>query len=121
MLNKILRFIFYYPIRFTATCDPVPFEPLKHIKIDKHKPIAYVTVSSSVANLMTIERLTKKLGLPSPFEPLVVGPMRLKRTAYLRSPGLFSSRLHKRDIYKVFTVYTDTIYSYRARGQIINT
>ena len=67
MLNKILRFIFYYPIRFTATCDPVPFEPLKHIKIDKHKPIAYVTVSSSVANLMTIERLTKKLGLPSPF------------------------------------------------------
>ena len=71
MLNKILRFIFYYPIRFTATCDPVPFEPLKHIKIDKHKPIAYVTVSSSVANLMTIERLTKKLGLPSPFEPLV--------------------------------------------------
>ena len=57
MLNKILRFIFYYPIRFTATCDPVPFEPLKHIKIDKHKPIAYVTVSSSAAFWSTSKKL----------------------------------------------------------------
>lgn len=119
MLNKILRFIFYYPIRFTATCDPVPFEPLKHIKIDKHKPIAYVTVSSSVANLMTIERLTKKLGLPSPFDPLVVGPMRLKRTAYLRSPGLFSSRLHKRDIYKIFDTWVAACRDFGTDIQII--
>ena len=106
MLNKILRYIFYYPIRLTATCEPIPFEPLKHIKLDHKRPIVYVTVSSSLANLLTIERLTNKLGLPSPFSPLEVGGKRLKRTAYLRSPGLFSSRLHKRDIYKIFDTWT---------------
>ena len=106
MLNKILRCIFYYPIRLTATCEPIPFEPLKHIKLDHKRPIVYVTVSSSLANLLTIERLTNKLGLPSPFSPLEVGGKRLKRTAYLRSPGLFSSRLHKRDIDKIFDTWT---------------
>ncbi len=92
LLNKILRAIFYWPFRLTTTCVPIPYEPLKHIKIDHNRPICYITVSSSIGNLMCIERLTQKLGLPSPFEPLVVNGKSYKRLCYLRRPGFFSSK-----------------------------
>ena len=51
-----------------------------------------MTVSSSIGNLMCIERLTQKLGLPSPFSPLIVNGKTYKRLCYLRRPGFFSSK-----------------------------
>lgn len=92
MLNKILRAVFYWPFRLTTNCVPIPYEPLKHIKIDRNRPICYMTVSSSIGNLMCIERLTQKLGLPSPFSPLIVNGKTYKRLCYLRRPGFFSSK-----------------------------
>ena len=92
MLNKILRAVFYWPFRLTTNCVPIPYEPLKHIKIDCNRPICYMTVSSSIGNLMCIERLTQKLGLPSPFSPLIVNGKTYKRLCYLRRPGFFSSK-----------------------------
>lgn len=98
MINYFLRALFYWPIRLTANCQPIPFEPLKHIKIDPNKEIVYIMVSSSVGNMLTVERLTKKLGWPSPFGHLYLGGKRLQRTAYLRSPSFFSSNAKVRDI-----------------------
>ena len=98
MVNHFLRMLFYWPIRLTATCNPIPFEPLKHIKIDPNKDIVYIMVSSSVGNMLTVERLTKQLGWPSPFEKIKIGSKLLPRTAYLRSPSFFSSNAHVRDI-----------------------
>lgn len=82
----------------TANCVPIPFEPLKQLNVDPNKPIAYVMVSSSVGNMLTVERLTNKLGWPSPFTELKIGETTLSRTAYLRSPSLFSSKAHTKDI-----------------------
>lgn len=101
-INKILRLVFYWPIRITATCEAIPFEPLKHIKLDPEKPVAYVTVSSSVGNLLTIERLTQQLGWPSPFTDLKIGTHTLRRTACLRTPNLFSRHAYKRDLNHIF-------------------
>lgn len=98
MVNRFLRALFYWPIRITATCEPIPFEPLKHIKINPNKQIVYVMVSSSVGNMLTVERLTKQLNWPSPFEDIVIGDKTLPRTAYLRSPTFFSSNGRARDI-----------------------
>lgn len=98
MVNYFLRALFYWPIRLTANCQPIPFEPLKHIKIDPNKEIAYVMVSSSVGNMLTVERLTNKLGWPSPFGHFELGGKTLQRTAYLRSPSFFSSNAKVRDI-----------------------
>ena len=98
MVNQFLRLLFYWPIRLTATCEPIPFEPLKHIKIDPDKDIVYIMVSSSVGNMLTVERLTKQLGWPSPFDKIKIGDKLLPRTAYLRSPSFFSSNAHVRDI-----------------------
>lgn len=101
MVNYFLRKLFYWPIRITATCEPIPFEPLKHIKIDPNKQIVYIMVSSSVGNMLTVERLTNQLGWPSPFEKITIGNKLLPRTAYLRSPSFFSSNAHVRDISEI--------------------
>lgn len=102
MLNDFLRLLFYWPIRLTTTCEAIPFEPEKHIKLDKNKPIVYLTVSSSVGNLLTIERLTQRIGWPSPFSRVEIGKKMLQRTAYMRTPSLFSSNATIRDLNEIF-------------------
>lgn len=92
LLNKILRLIFYWPFRLTTKCDTIPFEPLKQINIDKNKIIVYVTVSSSLGNLLCIERATNRLGLPSPFEDINIFGNKTPRVCYLRSPGFFRAK-----------------------------
>ena len=113
MVNRFLRALFYWPIRITATCEPIPFEPLKHIKIDPNKQIVYIMVSSSVGNMLTVERLTKQFGWPSPFEDIVIGQKKLPRTAYLRDPTFFGSTGRSRDI-------SGTIFQWFAASREIN-
>lgn len=108
LLNHFLRLIFYWPLKLTATCEPIPFEPLKHIKLDLNKPVVYITVSSSVGNLMTIERLTDSLGWPSPFSTVTINDKPLHRVAYLRIPRLFGKRAKVADLNGLVTQwYTD--------------
>ncbi len=97
-LNKFLRCLFYYPIRITATCKPIPFEPSKQIKLNLKKPVVYITVSSSIGNLLTIERLTNSLKWPSPFTPIELGGRKVHRVACLRTPNFFSSKAFVRDL-----------------------
>ncbi|MCR5085459.1 MAG: glycerol-3-phosphate 1-O-acyltransferase PlsB [Succinivibrionaceae bacterium] len=91
MLNKLLRLLFYWPIRLTSSCNSIPFEPLNEFTFDKNRPLCYLTMSSSVANLLSIERLTQRLGLPSPFSDLTINGKQLKRVVFLRRPSFFHS------------------------------
>ncbi|MBE6423576.1 glycerol-3-phosphate 1-O-acyltransferase PlsB [Succinivibrio dextrinosolvens] len=103
IINKILRFFLYWPFRITTTCSTIPFEPLKNLKIDKNKEIVYITVSSSVGNIMSIERAVQKLGLPSPFQELNLLGEKIPRICALRAPGLFSKAGSKKhDMEPVF-------------------
>lgn len=102
MLEKMLRLMFYWPIRLTTNCEPIPFEPEKHIKIDPNKPVVYITVSSSTGNMLTIERLTQRIGWPSPFGKVKIGSREVNRTAVLRTPSFFSSKAHTRDLNIIF-------------------
>ena len=95
VINKILRFFLYFPFRITTNSETIPFEPLKQINIDKTKIIVYVTVSSSVGNIMAIERAAQKLGLPSPFEKINLYGISIPRICYLRSPGFISGKKTK--------------------------
>ena len=92
LLNKILRTLLYWPFRLFTRCETIPFEPLKQIKIDKSDIVVYVTVSSSVGNLMCIERAVQRLGLPSPFSDISIFGSKTPRVCYLRSPGLFTAK-----------------------------
>ena len=92
LLNKILRYFFYWPFRITTRCDTIPYEPLKQLNIDKNKIIVYVTVSSSLGNLMCIERAAKRMGLPSPFSDIKIFGTIMPRICYLRSPGFFTAK-----------------------------
>ena len=98
MLNRLLRYFFYWPIRLTSNCNPVPFEPLKQLKIDKQKPICYLLTSSSLGNLLTLERLARRIGIPSPFDPLEVNGQKTRRYGYLRKPSLFTSKCKNTDV-----------------------
>lgn len=119
MVNYFLRALFYWPIRLTANCQPIPFEPLKHIKIDPHKEIVYIMVSSSVGNMLTVERLTNKLGWPSPFGHFNLGGKHLPRTAYLRSPSFFSSNAKVRDISDIIFEWFDACHEANTDLQVI--
>lgn len=93
LLNKILRYFFYWPFRITTRCDTIPYEPLKQLNIDKNKIIVYVTVSSSLGNLMCIERAAKRMGLPSPFSDIKIFGTTMPRICYLRSPGFLQQKV----------------------------
>ncbi|NLK85833.1 MAG: glycerol-3-phosphate 1-O-acyltransferase PlsB [Aeromonadales bacterium] len=95
LINKLLRIFFYWPFRITTKCATIPYEPLKQIKIDRTKTIVYVTVSSSLGNLMCIERAAQRLGLPSPFKDINIFGQKTPRVCYLRSPAFFSSKVSK--------------------------
>lgn len=88
--QKILRLLFYWPFRLTTNCSPVPYEPSKWIKVDSSLPVAYITVTSGVGNLMSIERLTQKMHLPSPFSDLYMNGKNVPRIAVLHTPRMFS-------------------------------
>ena len=119
MLNKVLRMLFYWPIRITANCEPIPFEPEKHIKLDTSKPIVYLTVSSSVGNLLTIERLTQRIGWPSPFDDFTLAGKQLKRTAFLRTPRLFSTHIRMRDLRMIFSTWQEAAAAAKTDIQIV--
>ena len=118
-LNSFLRLIFYWPMRVTTTCTSIPPEPLTSLRIDPLRPIAYVTVSSSVGNLMAIERLTERLGLPSPFSRLELGGQRLTRVAYLRLAPFFSHRARKVGVNAVFDTWQQACRAQHTDLQII--
>lgn len=119
MLNKFLRLVFYWPIRLTTNCRPIPPRPLENVKLDKNKPIVYVTVSSSLGNLLAIERLTEKLGLPSPFEDLVIGGTTVKRVAFLRRASFFGHFATKVGLNKIYNEWMQACYEYNTDIQII--
>ena len=91
VVQKALRLLFYWPFRLTTNCSPVPYEPSKWIKVDSALPVAYITVTSGLGNLLAIERLTQKMHLPSPFSDLYIHGRRVPRIAYLHNPRMFSS------------------------------
>lgn len=101
-IQKIMRVFFYWPFRLTTNCSPVPYEPLKQINVNLNKPIAYVTVSSGLGNLMAIERLTERLRLPSPFKTLEIDGYKVPRVAYLHHPSMFSSHASDAGADKIF-------------------
>lgn len=118
-VQKLLRFFFYWPFRITTTCSSIPYEPLKQMDVDLHQPIAYVTVSSGTGNLLGIERLLQRLGLPSPFEDLYIGATRVPRIAYLHHPQMFSSRGRDAHAELVFEKWFDACRSSGKDLQII--
>ncbi len=91
ILNRILRPLFYIPFRIFTKCETVPLEPLKTANIDPELTTVYITVSSSLGNLLCIERVTNKLNMPSPFHDIKEYGFKVPRICCLRKPGFFSA------------------------------
>ena len=50
----------------------VPHEPFKDLSLDPEKPLVYVMKTESLSDIAALSEITGELGLPSPYDPLVV-------------------------------------------------
>ncbi|MDF0534651.1 glycerol-3-phosphate 1-O-acyltransferase PlsB [Shewanella yunxiaonensis] len=71
----------------------VPQDPFTDLNLDPSKPMAYVVKTESLSDIAALADVTDKLGLPSPYAPLVVGDEHLPRVVCLEgAKPLFGSR-----------------------------
>ncbi|MGL4938103.1 glycerol-3-phosphate 1-O-acyltransferase PlsB [Shewanella sp.] len=71
----------------------VPQDPFADLNLDASKPLAYVMKTESISDIAALHEITAKLGLPSPYEPLVTNGVVAPRVVCLegRKP-LFGQR-----------------------------
>ncbi|WP_061782932.1 glycerol-3-phosphate 1-O-acyltransferase PlsB [Shewanella putrefaciens] len=71
----------------------VPQDPFADLNLDTSRPLAYVMKTESLSDIAALSEVTEKLGLPSPYEPLVVNGVVAPRVVCLqgRKP-LFGER-----------------------------
>ena len=71
----------------------VPQDPFADLNLDASRPLAYVMKTESLSDIAALSEITTKLGLPSPYEPLVVNGVVAPRVVCLegRKP-LFGER-----------------------------
>lgn len=84
LIQSIVRGLIYYPSKLLVRTSLIPLD-LK-APISKEKPVVYLLKTDSVSDLIALENLTKKLDLPSPFKPLGVGDVSMKRYIALEHP-----------------------------------
>ena len=71
----------------------VPQDPFADLNLDASRPLVYVMKTESLSDIAALSEITAKLGLPSPYEPLVANGVTAPRVVCLqgRKP-LFGER-----------------------------
>ena len=62
-----------WPQRLFVRSKLIPRDPCAELHIDPSKPLIYVLKTESVSDLLALERIAERLGLPSPSEEVVIG------------------------------------------------
>ena len=68
-----------WPVRLLVKSKLVPRDPCTELGIDPQKPVVYILKTESVTDLIALERIAKKLGLPNPNTPISIGGKELPR------------------------------------------
>ena len=92
------------PIGFLVSVKTVPGNIEKELGIDPTKPIAYLLQTASFTDSLALDKSTKELGLPSPFENLTLEEQTYKRSYFLNRPqNIFSRKIKPTTIEDNFT------------------
>ncbi len=84
-LTLLKRVIFYLPVKYFCKCATRTENISDDLEeFDPNLPIVYVLQSNSISDLLTLEKLTKRYNLPSPFSKLEVGDDVLPRFACMK-------------------------------------
>lgn len=84
------RAVFYLPVKYFAKCCTRTNDVKSELTgYDPNIPVVYVMQSNSISDLLTLEKLTKRNGLPNPFSRLEIGGEDFPRTAYMKKVNWF--------------------------------
>ncbi|MBY6019423.1 glycerol-3-phosphate 1-O-acyltransferase PlsB [Halomonas denitrificans] len=75
-----------------VTSKAVPQDPIAELDLDPNRPLVYVLPQESFSDRLALHECCEKLGLPSPFEPLVIKGETVSRIIALEPAQLLFSQ-----------------------------
>jgi glycerol-3-phosphate O-acyltransferase len=69
---SLARALCRLPVRLLVNHSSLPEDPVSQLGLDPARPIVYALSTDSLSDLLTLELCVKELGLPSPFNPLLL-------------------------------------------------
>lgn len=109
MLDWFYKKLLYLPVKLLVRSSTIPIDPAADLDIDPGKPILYIFKSNSMIDLLALHFLSKKIGLPSPFKPIVINNLPIPRYIYIyKNPLIFSVNAQTRlKSYRIFQQWID--------------
>nr|WP_136250832.1 glycerol-3-phosphate 1-O-acyltransferase PlsB [Ningiella ruwaisensis] len=105
-IRSAFRFIMSKAVGWLVSVKSVPANIEKELGIDRSKPIIYLLQTESFTDQVALEKSTKALSLPDPFEDIIIEGTPRKRRYFLDEPqGLLSRKVKKTAIEDIFTEY----------------
>lgn len=105
-IGSAFRWLATKAIGWLISVKSVPADIGKELGVDRTQPILYLLQTESFTDQLALAKSTRALGLPSPFEQLVIAEQQRKRRYFLTRPqNLFTRRVQKTSIEDVFTEY----------------
>lgn len=105
-LRSSLRWLLTKSIAWLVSVKSVPADVEKELGIDHSKTLVYLLPTESFTDQLALQKSTKALGLPDPYESIEIGEQNRTRCYFLTRPQrVFSRTIHKTSIEDVFTEY----------------
>jgi glycerol-3-phosphate O-acyltransferase len=105
-IGSAFRWFVSKAVGWLVSVKSVPANIEKELGIDKSKPILYLLQTESFTDQLALDKSTKYLGLPSPFDPIeIAGEARKRRYFLTRPQNLLTRRVQRTSIEDVFTEY----------------
>ncbi|MDX3772683.1 glycerol-3-phosphate 1-O-acyltransferase PlsB [Chromatiaceae bacterium AAb-1] len=92
---KLFAALLKWPLWPLIKYKIVPDHPVSDLEIDLSRPILYVCHTESASDLVALERVTRKLGLPSATENIRLAGQEVSRVLYLEKPHALIGRRRK--------------------------
>jgi len=78
--------------RVWVNSHQVPFNPVKELKVDHKRPVIYVVEQNNASDLLGLQACCKKVGLPDPYQPLLINGEEINALIFIHHWSVFSSQ-----------------------------
>lgn len=93
--RKVFLKIIKHPTRWLLKANHTPADLEGELGISKDKPIIYLLKTDSATDIIALELVTKKLGLPNPFKPIKLADQQTPATLFVEKPRSYFSNKRK--------------------------
>ena len=78
--------------RIWVKSNHVPIQPIKELNIDCERPIIYVVEQNNASDLLGLQASCKKVGLPDPYQPIMVNGEQIGALIFIHNWSFFASK-----------------------------